>query len=95
MTKLDSHSIVQRVEDLAAAPMGDELAMMDLDTGKYLVLDRIGAVIWEELSEPVRVGDLIARLEARYDVTRERCAADVTNFLRQLDEKGLIRVGEA
>jgi hypothetical protein len=95
VTILDGNSRVQRLETLAAAPMGDELAMMDLDTGKYVVLDRVGAAVWDELAEPVGVGDLIDRLEARFEVTRKRCETDVLDFLRELHAKGLIRVAEA
>jgi hypothetical protein len=87
---LDLGSVVQRNETLATAPMGEELAMMDLDTGKYLVLDRIGAAIWEKLDEPIHVGDLIGVLAADYDVTREQCESDVLGFLQQLHSRGLV-----
>jgi hypothetical protein len=95
MTRLNADSVVERIGTLATAPMGEELAMMDLDTGKYLVLDRLGATIWEALERPVRVGDLIDRLQAGFDVTRERCEADVLDFLQQLQAKGLLRAGDA
>jgi hypothetical protein len=94
MTRLNGDSTVQHLEALVSAPMGDELAMMDLETGKYLVLDRIGAVIWEELDEPIRVRDLVDGLQARFEVDRDRCEADVLTFLRQLQDKGLLRVSD-
>jgi hypothetical protein len=95
VTTIDRLSAVQRLDTLAAAPMGDELAMMDLDTGNYVVLDRIGAAIWEEIAEPVRVAELIDRLCARFDVTAERCETDVMDFLRKLEARRLLRVGHA
>lgn len=95
MAKLDRNSTVQKLEALVSAPMGDELAMMDLDSGKYLVLDRIGAIVWEEIAEPIRVGDLIDRLEARFAVARDQCEADVLTFLGQLETRGLLRAVEA
>jgi hypothetical protein len=49
VTVLDQNSVVQRVGELASAAMGNELAMMDLDTGKYLVLDKVAAHIWRTL----------------------------------------------
>ncbi len=87
--------MVERVESLAPAPMGDELAMLDLDTGKYFVIDRLGAVIWERLEATVRVADLLAELKVAYDVTPQRCEADVIAFLRQLHDKGLVRAWKA
>lgn len=95
MAALDGDSTVQKVEALVSAPMGDELAMMDLETGKYLVLDRIGALIWEELEAPIRVRDLVDRLQARFEVGRPQCESDVLKFLRQLCDKGLLRVSDA
>lgn len=95
MARLNGDSTVQQLEALVSAPMGDELAMMDLETGKYLVLDRIAAVIWEELEAPVRVSDLVDGLQAGFEVDRDRCEADVLKFLQQLLDKGLLRVSEA
>lgn len=95
MPALAPHRIVQRLETLAAAPMGDELAMMDLDTGNYVVLNRIGAAIWDEIGEPLAVSDLVDRMRARFDVPPERCEADVLQFLGELQAKGLVRVGKA
>ena len=95
MTQIDPRRTVQRLETMAAAPMGEELAMMDLDTGNYVVLNRIGAAVWEEIAEPVAVSSLIDRLRARFDVPAERCAQDVLGFLAELDAKGLLRIGDA
>ena len=87
-------SIIQRVDKLVSAPMGAELAMMDLESGKYLVLDQIGAIVWEEIAEPIRVGDLVSRLQARFEVAEDKCEADVLSFLGQLQTKGLLRADE-
>jgi hypothetical protein len=92
---LDPRRTVQRSETLAAVPMGDELAMMDLDTGNYVVLNRIAAAIWEEIGEPVAIGDLVGRMRTRFEVAPERCEADVLRFIGELEAKGLVSVGEA
>jgi hypothetical protein len=85
-------AIVARTPEHVAAPLGEELAMMDVDAGRYYVLDDVAAFIWSRLSEPTRVAELVSDLGARYDVTPDRCEADVLPFLSQLHDKGLVRV---
>jgi hypothetical protein len=92
MTILNGDSRVRQRDAHVSAPMGDELAMMDLETGKYLVLDRIGAVIWEQLEAEIRVRDLVDRLQARFEVDRTQCESDVLTFLDKLQSRGLLRV---
>ena len=84
--------MLSRNGEHVAAPMGEELAMMDIDAGKYYVLDEVAAFIWARLETPVSVAGLVAELGERYDVTPERCEADILPFLAHLDEKGLVRV---
>ena len=92
---LTRDSVLQRTGDLVTAPMDDDLAMMDIDTGKYFVLDKVAAFIWEQLSSPTRIASLLTTLTAMYDVRPEQCEADVVPFLQQLHTKGLVRVVDA
>jgi hypothetical protein len=89
---LDVTSVVQRSDDLAAGAMGDELAMMSLHTGTYFILDKVAARIWERMSNPVAVVDLVDELLELYDVAPNRCEADVLAFLQKLLARGLVRV---
>jgi hypothetical protein len=89
---IDHNSIIVRTGDLVTAPMGDELAMMDMASGKYFVLDRVAAAIWDSLETPTAVDALCRQLRERYDVPEERCEADVIPFLEKLALKNLVRV---
>jgi hypothetical protein len=89
---LDGTSVVQRSDDLAVGAMGGELAMMSLHTGTYFVLDRVAARIWERMSNPVAIVDLVDELLELYDVAPNRCEADVLAFLQKLLARGLVRV---
>lgn len=85
-------SRVRRREDCLSAAVDDELVLMSVDRGAYFGLDAIGRVVWEGLAEPVRVADLCARLEERYDGAPSDIEADVLAFLRGLAAKDLIVV---
>ncbi|HEX2087350.1 MAG TPA: PqqD family peptide modification chaperone [Solirubrobacteraceae bacterium] len=93
MSAITASSVVARSEDAIAAPLGEELAMMDVEAGKYYMLDDIGSRIWSSLDAPRRVSDLVEDLERRYEVTRERCETDVIALLARMHEKGLVRIG--
>jgi hypothetical protein len=93
MPAITPDSVVSRSDDALAAPLGEETAMMDVDAGRYYMLDDVGTAVWSRLDAPVRVADVVSDLQARYEVTPERCEADVIALLEQLHAKGLIRVG--
>lgn len=92
---LDRNFVVQRSDDLVVGAVGDELAMMSLDTGTYFMLDKVAAIIWERLNAPVAVADLVGELLELYDVDPNRCEADVLAFLRKLLAQRLVRVVDA
>jgi Coenzyme PQQ synthesis protein D (PqqD) len=89
---LTRSATVERAGDLVTAPMGEELAMMDMTAGTYFVLDEVAAFIWERLEGPTTVAELCSELERRYDVAPSRCEVDVLSFLESLRGKGLLRV---
>jgi hypothetical protein len=85
-------SMVVRTGDLVTAPLGEEIAMLNIDSGTYYVLDDIAAVIWASLGSPTTAARLCAILQARYDVAPRQCEADVLQFLQVLHGKGLIQI---
>lgn len=89
---LATSDVVVRADHHVSAPLGEALAMMDVDAGTYYLLDDVAAAVWAHLERPIAVTELLAELQRTYDVEAERCAADVLPFLRRLHEKGLVRV---
>jgi hypothetical protein len=65
--------------------------MMDIDAGKYYLLDDVAAFVWTRLAAPTSVEALVAELCSRYDVSSSRCEADVLPFLTELHQKGLVQ----
>ncbi len=85
-------TLLIRSDAVVSAPMGEDVAMMDMDSGKYFVLADVAASIWERLSEPVRPAVLCEALTEVYDVPMEQCRADVLAFLENAHAKGLVRI---
>ena len=75
------------------ADMNGSAVMMDIMTGKYYNLGEIGGRIWALLEEPMTLTALIKKLTDEYDVSAERCRADMLPFLEKLLERGLLVEG--
>jgi hypothetical protein len=88
---IERSAVLRRTDDHVSAPLDEWLVMMDIDAGKYYMLDEIASFVWTRLAAPTRVADLVAELCSHYDVTPSRCEADILPFLTQLREKGLVQ----
>jgi hypothetical protein len=90
---IERSAVLRRTDDHVSAPLEEWLVMMDIDAGKYYMLDEIASVVWTRLAAPTSVADLVNELCSRYDVAPSRCEADVLPFLTELHEKGLVQQG--
>jgi len=83
------NAMIQRA-DLLTTVVGGDLMMMSLETGQYHSLNSVGSYIWELLAEPTTKEAIISQLLATYDVPPDVCASEVTTFLADLRERGLV-----
>jgi hypothetical protein len=85
-------TVITRSVDFATADMEDETVMVSIENGKYYGMDPVGSRIWELLSEPQSLADLVKALCGEYEVEPERCKADVLVFLNYLRGEDLVRL---
>ena len=67
-----------------------EIVVLDSDRSIYLSLNGTGAVLWRAIVNPASEDHLVRSLVQEFEVGEERARADVTRFLRRLDDLGLI-----
>lgn len=72
-----------------AREVGDEVVILDLDTGTYYGLDRVGARIWKLLSSGRTLDEICETVLAEYEVARSRLEGDVKRLFVQLVESQL------
>jgi hypothetical protein len=70
----------------------DETVLLQLDSGKYFSLNRVGTVIWEQLKAPISVSELVDAVLDRFEVEREQCDADTRRLIAALVEAGFVEV---
>jgi hypothetical protein len=94
MAKMISlETTVQRSEtSLMSNELGDELVIMDVESGNYIGLNKIGYVIWQLLAGPVQVKDLVKELANKYNVQPVECEADTIAYLEKMVSLKLIKL---
>lgn len=90
MESIGMDTVVVRNPDLPAAPVDDDLVILNATRGQYIGLDDIGREIWDGLATPTSVKDLCATLSRRFNASVDTIARDVTIFIRELADQGLI-----
>lgn len=72
--------------------MDGEKVMLSVSNGKYYNLGELGGEIWELMKEPITIQELVTTLQSQYNVDQTDCKEQVTDFLSQLLEQGLVSV---
>lgn len=90
--RLGAQDIVARMPGLIATELEGRQVMMNIDSGKYYLLDGIGSRIWELLESPRSIGSIAEALVAEYEVAPADCLADLLRFFGKMTREGLIAV---
>ena len=78
-----SEGLVWRVVD-------DELIIVRPGDGDLLVLNQVGAFIWQAMDGRQTVADLSQLVCNEYEVSPDQAQADVEDFLNELESQGLL-----
>jgi len=72
-------------------PVGDEIIILNMETGDYLGLNKVGSSIWEHLKMPQSVGEIIEKLVAEFDVDKGTCTTETIEYLEKIQLLGLLQ----
>jgi hypothetical protein len=67
-----------------------ETILLDLESSKYLGLNRSGTVLWSAIVHGSSRQELIDRLATEFDIAPERAATDVDAFIASCRERNLL-----
>lgn len=91
---IDLTSTVARTEGIFSAEVGREVAMLNVERGRYYSLNATGHAVWRRLAVPVRVADVCDGLLGEFEVDRATCEEETLALLRELVGEGLVAVLE-
>jgi hypothetical protein len=86
-------SVFRISEGVVFRELEGEAVLLNLDSGMYFGLDRIGTRIWQLVEQHGRIDRIIAALVDDYDVDARVLREDVARLLGVLVEKGLVIEG--
>jgi hypothetical protein len=75
--------------------LDDELVIVNLKSGSYFSLDRVGAVIWHCIDQQATRGEIVAALLCRYEGESESIEQAVQQLIDQLRDEKLIEPDSA
>jgi hypothetical protein len=78
---------------VAAEIIEGEAVIINLETGVYHSMDRVGARVWEALAAGWSVEEIAAALSEATGVAAETAAGDVARVLTPLVDEGLLAPG--
>jgi len=84
-------SRLARCPQVRATTRGDETVLLDVAHGRYYTLNEVGSRIWALVCEGVPFVEIVNRVCAEYDVSRERGERDAELLIRQLLGESLLR----
>lgn len=89
------NSKVSAAEGVLVADAADTCALLNSRTEQFYGLDEVGTSMWAALGETPSIRDAAAALAERYDAPAERIEADLIDFVRTLQEQGLVEIHPA
>jgi len=89
---MPQQTILRQNRDVQGTNMDGETILLDLSTGRYYTLNRVGSVIWEHCSTGHHtISDIQAVLCDRFDVAPERALEDLISLVNDLIQEGLLQ----
>jgi PqqD family protein of HPr-rel-A system len=76
---------------VVSAGLGDEIVLLDTESGEYFGLNETAALIWRQLGEGRTPSEIATELERTYEVDPADARADVETYIDLLRERRLIR----
>jgi hypothetical protein len=83
--------ILRSSPDVQGMTMDGETVLLDLSSGRYYTLNRLGSVIWEHCTGHTTVHDIHTVLCDRFDVAPERALDDLVTLVNELIQEGLLQ----
>jgi hypothetical protein len=83
---------VKLPKEVVWTKLGDEVAILNSETGTYFGLDPIGSRIWCLMAEGCALDEVVAKLLAEYEVDEARVRNDLRELIEQLKQRALVQI---
>lgn len=87
---VDPEDILIPVRQVAYRRIGDQVVLVSPRDNALMTLNQTGSTAWEALDGKRNVHQVAAEVHRRFEVTEAEALRDVTAFLSQMLERGLV-----
>lgn len=85
------NSVVTPHPDVQCSVLDGEAVLLNLETGSYFTLNRVGTVTWELFNGEHTLAQVHAKLCERFEVGEEIARQDLLSLVKNLDQESLIQ----
>lgn len=90
--QIDLSTVVKQAKAQISCKLGEEIAILNMQSALYFGLDEVGSVIWQELAEEKMVRDICVMVVEQFEIDVAKCQSDVIEFLDALVKAGLVEI---
>lgn len=87
---ITSTTTLKATSNQVSSEVGEEVVILQLQSGQYFGLDGVGSVVWEKLQSSVTLSDLEAYMISEFDVDPVVLRHDLQVLIQDLAAAGLI-----
>ena len=84
--------VVRNDKKFITSPIGEELVMMSMESGNYIGINEVGAVIWNKLEKPIAIKEVITYLLRIYDISEKECAEKTLKHINDMAKEEMVLI---
>lgn len=89
---LSPNTAIEVPDHVLVRELDGQMVILNLETETYLGLDETGASFWAALTGTKTLAAACERLLAEYEVEESQLQQDLQELVRQMIDKGLVRI---
>ena len=79
-------------EDILFREIEGEAVLLNIRTGVYFGLDKMGTAIWQRIQKKKRLEQVVDEMLQDFDVDRKTCEQDLREFTARLEKNNLLLI---
>lgn len=91
---ISSEGVYKAREDVICRTIENESVLILPEEGSFVVINAIGAFIWQRLDGHRTLAQIVDEIMDTYDVSREQARGDCVAFVTALMERGLVTTSQ-
>ena len=83
-----------KTDNTAATVIDGEAIIVNLTTGVYYSMDKVGAEVWEMIGQGMSTLQIAAAVAARYEIEQDKARVDIERLTEKLGAEDLIVISD-